>query len=290
MWAALASMIMSLSSLPPFQIITIVYFIGTIFSLSVNKVRTGKSLGWGKYPPYIWLCGILGIFGNGVAFIMALQNAPAAHADLINYLWPLFLILLTPTLSSEKFSSKRLCAGIVAFLGIALLVTNGNLFTGVNSKYMYGYMWALMSALSWTAYTFSCKIYGKPSPNIIYIFCGTSFLLSLSLHLSLETFVMPSVFEMLILCLMGLTSHSSAFYLWDYGIKKGNFKLLCILSYCNPITSVMFLILFGFAKLTPLLGLATAMVSGASFIYMMKWGGIFRKIRKLFSEEAFQSS
>jgi len=223
-------MILNLKGLPPFEILSFVFLISSVGCITLNKIKY-RNQPKTKYPFYVWFFGIFGIFGNGAAFIIALQHAPAAHADLINYLWPLFLILLIPTLKSEKFAIKHLAAGIIAFAGIVFLITNGQIINGINPKFYYGYGWALISAICWTSYTFSCRVYGKPSPGIIYIFCICSLILSLGLHLSTEVFVMPSMFQFSILALMGLTSHSLAFYLWVYGVKKGNFKLLCVLSY-----------------------------------------------------------
>lgn len=277
MWAALASMILHLDGLPPFEILVFVFFISFFSCFGFNKF-TKKQTERVNYPFYVWFCGIFGIFGNGAAFIIALDNAPAAHADLINYLWPLFLILLIPTLKTESFSPKHLISGLIAFIGVVMLITNGTFQFHVSAEYYYGYMWALISALCWTSYTFSCRVYGKPSPEIIYIFCGCSFILALATHLVLESFIMPTFSQFLIMLLMGLTSHSSAFYLWDYGVKKGNFRLLCILSYGNPITSVFFLVLFGFSEPSVLLAISTLMVSGASIIYVIKWRKILNSI------------
>lgn len=73
---------------------------------------------------------------------------------------------------------------------------------------------------------------------------------------------------------MGVTTHSLAYYGWDYAIKKGHFKLLQILPYGNPVLSVLALIIFGFAEFTQEVLIATLMVFTAGII-----GG--KKVKKI---------
>jgi len=68
------------------------------------------------------------------------------------------------------------------------------------------------------------------------------------------------------LIVMGITTHSIAYYAWDYAIKKGHFNILRVLPYGNPIISVLALIIFGFAELTIELLISTLMIFAAGII------------------------
>ena len=65
---------------------------------------------------------------------------------------------------------------------------------------------------------------------------------------------------------MGITTHCIAYLCWDYGIKKGNFKLLNILSYSNPIISTLLLIVFGLAHLSAILFVSVLLLFLAGLI------------------------
>ena len=47
-------------------------------------------------PPRIVLLGVWGIFGYHAFLFEALDRAPMVEANLLNYLWPLLIVLLSP--------------------------------------------------------------------------------------------------------------------------------------------------------------------------------------------------
>jgi drug/metabolite transporter (DMT)-like permease len=56
------------------------------------------------------------------------------------------------------------------------------------------------------------------------------------------------------------------FFVWDYGVKKGNIKLLGTLSYAAPLISTILLISFGLAPLTISVIVACIFIVGGAFI------------------------
>ena len=46
-------------------------------------------------PPGFWTLAIFGLFAYHAFYFLALRLAPAAEANLINYLWPLLIVLLS---------------------------------------------------------------------------------------------------------------------------------------------------------------------------------------------------
>jgi len=49
-------------------------------------------------------------------------------------------------------------------------------------------------------------------------------LFSAAMHFSFETTIVPRVGEVFVLFIMGVTTHSLAYYAWDFAIKKGHFN------------------------------------------------------------------
>lgn len=274
MWAVSAVLVASLKGIPTYEILTIVFFIGFVCSVLYNiKNNNWKNIT--KHPFYIWVVGIIGIFGNELLFIMSFKYAPVAHADLINFLWPIMVILFSALLPNEKFHFRYLIASIIAFIAIYILIFYDN--TGVISfeyQYIKGYVFAFSAALFWTCYTLISKSYGKLKPEMIGIYCGFGLVLSFCMHLYCEETVIPSFSNILALVFIGIATHCLAYFFWDYGIKKGNLKLLSILSYFNPIISILILILLGFAKPSIALCLATVLIFIAGVIGGIPWGNI----------------
>ncbi|MDC0864893.1 EamA family transporter, partial [Rickettsiaceae bacterium] len=122
------------------------------------------------------------------------------------------------------------------------------------------------SALVWSIYIIISRRYAKTTPELFAIYCGCGAIISVSMHLAFESTVIPNLKEGIMLIVMGITTHSIAYYAWDYAIKKGHFNILRILPYGNPTISVLALIIFGFAELTIELLISTLMIFAAGII------------------------
>ncbi|KTD23188.1 DMT family transporter [Legionella londiniensis] len=263
-WALAAPFVVHIKSLPVFESLTIVF--GVSFILSASKLTYHRQWSHLQQPWFLWIVGFLGIYGNDLLYIAAFKHAPAAHADLINYLWPIMVILLTGLLPNEKLSFRHLLAASLGFFGIYILISQNN--EGFDAQYLLGYTLAFLDALVWSLYTLMARHYGKSPVETIGVYCGLGALCSLFLHLHLETAVMPQYGQWLILLIMGATTQCLAYFFWDFGVKCGDFKLLTILSYGNPILSIGFLILFGLAKPSLELLIACVLVSLGGLVGM----------------------
>lgn len=273
-WALAAPFVVKIKSLPIFEILTIVFAVS--FVLSAVKLTLFRQWSTLKQPWFLWIIGILGIYGNDLFYILAFQHAPAAHADLINYLWPILVIVLTGSLPNETLSIRHLLAACVGFSGIYILITQNE--QGFDLQYLSGYLLAFVDALIWSLYTLAARHFGKTPVEIIGIYCGIGAVCSLLLHLQLETGIAPQLEQWIILITMGATTQCLAYFFWDFGIKRGDFKLLTILSYGNPILSILFLILFGMAKLSAALCLACLLVTLGGIIGMIPWQSMSQRL------------
>ncbi|MES2212482.1 MAG: EamA family transporter [Pseudomonadota bacterium] len=269
MWALTATFTAELSTLPVFEILSIAFSIN--FSISFLRISLGNKWQQLRQPIGLWVLGIIGIFGNEMLYIMAFKHAPPAHADLINYLWPIMVIFLSSVILKEALSLKHIIAGLLGFFATYLLITNGQGLAGFHSEYAWGYVFAFCSALSWSLYTLVGKKYGETIPEIIGIYCGIGMLCSLILHVQLEPNVVPTLTQWIVLLLMGLTTHGLAYFFWNHGVKLGNYRLLSVMCYANPIISVSLLVFLGFAQPSASLWTSAALVSLAGLVGTLNW-------------------
>ncbi len=55
-----------------------------------------------RQPWPVWLLGVGGLFGYHAAYFIALRNAPVVEAGLLNYLWPLLIVVFSAFLPGRK--------------------------------------------------------------------------------------------------------------------------------------------------------------------------------------------
>ena len=103
--------------------------------------------------------GLGGLFGFHVLYYLALQNAPPAQASLINYLWPVLIVLFAALLPGERLRWYHLAGVVLGLAGTAvMLVDGGGLSFG--GEYLLGYLAALGCALSWSGYSVLSRLFG----------------------------------------------------------------------------------------------------------------------------------
>ena len=65
---------------------------------------------------------------------------------------------------------------------------------------------------------------------------------------------------------MGLGPVGLAFFTWDFGVKRGNIKVLGAFSYAAPLLSTLLLIGFGLARASWVIALACAFIVGSAVL------------------------
>jgi drug/metabolite transporter (DMT)-like permease len=105
-------------------------------------------------------------------------------------------------------------------------------------------------------------------------FCLATAALALLCHALLETWVAPTATEWLALLALGLGPVGLAFFVWDFGVKRGNIKALGGFSYATPLLSTLLLIVTGRAELTLAVALACLLIVGGAVLSARElWGG-----------------
>lgn len=260
LWACGALLVVSIGNLPPFEIQTFIFSLSFLVSfLKISYKRSWHQLT--EVPKCMWFIGVLGIFFANLFFVSAFQYAPPEKVDLINYLWPVMVILFSPLLPNEILKKHQLCGALLAFLGVTVLLTNGKGFSGFELSHWKGYLLSFLNAFFWTIFILFNRKYKSIPNEMIGLYCGIGALLAFTAHCLFETFVLPSLEQLLYLCILGIFCQGMGYLFWDHGIKKGYYKLLCTLSYIAPILSMSLLVLFKFTETSQYLILSTLLVT-----------------------------
>ncbi len=273
LWAALASLGVSLRHVPPFLLTGLALVIGSVLALpAVLKDRRQ----WQVAPGTLGL-GVFTLFGFHFLLFIGLRLAPAVEVNLVNYLWPLLLVVLAPLyLPGVKLRGVHLAAALVGFAGAALAILGGRDAAAATPAgpagggAALGYLLALGSALIWANYSLQTKravLTGKRIPTAaIGLFGLVSGLLSLLCHWALERPAALSAQDWLLLAVMGLGPRGAAFFLWDKALKLGDARQIGILSYLTPLGSTALLMAVSGRAWSWSIGLAALMIMGAALI------------------------
>ena len=266
MWGSLAIFTTWTGAIPPFQLVAMSFTVA--FALALAKwLARGESLrAHIRQGAPVWLLGVGGLFGYHFFYFMALRNAPAVEANLINYLWPLLIVVFSAALPGERLRWWHAAGALAGLAGCVLLVTDGGRI-GFRAEFTAGYLAALACALTWSGYSVLSRRFAAVPTDTVGWFCGVSALLGYGAHFTFETTVWPAdTGEWLAVLGLGLGPVGAAFFVWDVGMKHGNIRALGVCAYCAPLISTLLLVAFGQAPASGVVFAACALIVGGAIL------------------------
>ena len=259
LWATLALLTAASGVVPPFEMAGLTFLIGGTVGLIYAAAR-GR-LRQLAQPWPVWAVGVGGLFGYHALYFAALRSAPPAQASLVAYLWPLLIVLMSAALPGERLRPKHVAGAILGFCGAALLIG------AKGAAPSLGLVLALGCAFVWSSYSIASRLLSQAPTEAVAGFCLATSALAWVCHLLFETTSWPTgAGEVAAIVALGLGPVGLAFYLWDYGVKHGDIRLLGVGAYAAPALSTILLVLAGYAPATATLGLACAAIVGGAVI------------------------
>jgi len=260
LWATLAPVGVRLSHLPPFLSTGCALLVGSLVALPWSRFQWQHAL----VPARTLLLGIYGLFGFHFLLFLALRTAPAVEANLVNYLWPLLIVVLAPVFhKGTRLHWRQVLAALAGFSGAVWVITGGQV---IDLQINVGYLAALGSAFIWATYSLMTQRVPAFHTAAIGSFGLVSGLLSLACHFALETPVTISNQDSLLLIWMGLGPLGLAFYLWDAALKNGRAQQIGLLSFLTPLGSTILLLLDRQEALTPTVAWAALLIVGGAWL------------------------
>jgi drug/metabolite transporter (DMT)-like permease len=265
MWSLLAVLTVATGSVPAFQLAAMTFAIGAIvgFLTWIGRPKAMQAL---RQPPLAWMVGIGGLFGYHALYFLALRFAPPAEAGLLNYLWPLLIVLFSSLLPGERLAPHHILGALLGFAGTVILLL-GNSNNGFAANHGPGLFAAFVAAFVWAGYSVMSRKLKSVSTDAVAGFCLGTAVLSTAVHGLVEVTVWPDTTgQWLAVAALGVGPVGAAFYAWDIGMKRGDIRVLGAASYATPLLSTAFLILAGFAQPSANIAIAAVLIAGGGLI------------------------
>jgi drug/metabolite transporter (DMT)-like permease len=249
---------------PPFQLAAMTFAIGALVGV-LTWIGRGEAIKALRQPPVAWVVGVGGLFGYHALYFVALRFAPPAEAGLLNYLWPLLIVLFSSLLPGERLAPHHVIGAILGLVGTMLLLAGGT--TGFAPGQVPGLIAAFVAAFVWATYSVLSRRLKSVPTDAVAGFCAATALLAALVHGLVETTMWPeTTTQWLSVVALGIGPVGAAFYTWDIGMKRGDIRVLGAASYATPLLSTGFLVLAGFAKASANIAVAAVLIAGGGLI------------------------
>src|ERR1700677_1240607 len=265
MWSLLAALTVATGKIPAFQLAAMTFAIGALagFLSWIGRPGAVRVL---RQSPIAWIVGVGGLFGYHALYFLALRFAPPAEAGLLNYLWPLLIVLFSAVLPGERLAPHHIVGALLGLAGTVLLFA-GNSHGGFAPGQIPGLTAAFVAAFVWAAYSVLSRRLKSVPTDAVAGFCLVTALLAAAVHGLVEVTIWPETAgQWLAIMALGIGPVGAAFYAWDIGMKRGDIRVLGAASYATPLLSTAFLIAAGFAKPGASLAIAAVLIAGGGLI------------------------
>lgn len=276
-WGFAALTVHLTRALPPFEVLAIGFALGGALLTSWGYAQR-RSFSFLRQPWHYYAAVVALIFINNAAFILGLRLAPIVAASLINYLWPILIVLLSVPVLGRPLRWWHFAGALLGFGGCVWLMSGGQ-FDRVMARTFAqdwpGYAWAFVAALSWAVYSLVLRRFYEhvPTATLGGVFIGVAALSALTLPVGLvfegsfnTAWRFPAGAEVVAVLTVGMGTLGLAYACWDYGAKKGDVRVMGVASYLTPLLSTLVLMLVGDVAVSGTAWLACLMIIAGAFV------------------------
>src|SRR5712671_7923551 len=264
MWSLLSVLTVATGKIPAFQLAAMTFAIGAAVAFA-SFIWRPSAFAALKQPLAAWVVGVGGLFGYHALYFLALRFAPPAEAGLLNYLWPLLIVLFSSLLPGERLAPHHIIGALLGLIGTVLLFAGNS--SGFAPGQVPGLIAAFVAAFVWASYSVMSRKLKSVPTDAVAGFCLATALLAAAVHGAIEVTVWPdTTAQWLAIIALGVGPVGAAFYAWDIGMKRGDIRVLGAASYATPLLSTAFLILAGFAQPTATIAIAAILIAGGGLI------------------------
>jgi len=153
--------------IPPFETLALSFSVAFVAGMSVVIARGRVALL--RQSKRAWAIGFGGIFCYHALYFTALDDAPPAQASLINYLWPLLIVLFSASLPGGSVQRRHLLGAAMGLAGTVLILSGGGL---AGHGTALGYGCALAAAFVWAGYSVANRTISTVPSELIAGVCG----------------------------------------------------------------------------------------------------------------------
>lgn len=244
LWGSSAAVIkLLLKNLNSIQILLFVSGIASInlllIALFQNKIPIIKNYKKKDYFNFAYM-GFIGVFIYYLFLYLALSYLKAQEAFIINYLWPMTIVIFAIPILGEKFTFKKIIAIILSFIGVVIIATQGNLQQLHFAKPL-GVILAIVAAMSYGLFSVLGKKQDYDKTTSMFFYYLFTFIYTLIAVILFGFIPQITMVQLAGLLWMGIFTSGGAFLLWFLALKYGDTAKIANIAFLTPFFSLVYI-------------------------------------------------
>ena len=235
-----------LSGLPNYEAIAIPCLFAAAFMLTANtlngKIRLLRRC-TAKELAIMAGLGVLGPFLNAAFYYEGLTRLSSQEACVMNYLWPIMLVLFSVLLLGERMTGAKAAAMLCSFAGVAVMSSGGAAQSGGGRP--MGIVCCILGAVCYGLFSVLNKKANLDQTVTMMVLWPTTAACALLAGALTETWVPIRGMQWLGLAWLGIASNAVAYLLWAWALGgERETAFIANLAYLTPFLSVVISAIF----------------------------------------------
>ena len=239
LWGAMPALTKDLlNALPPFQTLALSSAFAFAFLLAVN-VRDGSLKKLSAENIFTMaVLGFLGLFLYSAFFYYGLARMTSQEACILNYLWPLMIVLFSCPILGEKLTRRKLLALGMSFVGIVLVMLGGVEETFSAEKF-FGAVSCVIAAACYGLFSVLNKKRRLNQKLTMMIIWATTAICAFASGYFFEQWLVPAARQIFGLLWLGVAINAVAYLTWALALEKtSDTARTANLAYLVPILAI----------------------------------------------------
>lgn len=254
-----------------------VFFMATFATLAILiyiiASKKHKEFKINKYSLYLVAMAIASVLNN-VFYYMAINKTTIANAAITHYFMPIIVVLIAPVFLNEMFRKKNIIAAIIAFIGLAVIVSG----TGLSlSSGMIGNLCGLASAVFFAISMILNKIALKHFGTEFVTFWLMAFSALILMPFVIHNFPALTIKQLGAMLYLGIISQAIGVMLYVRGLKTIDASVVSILTYLEVVFATIFSILILKEALSVATIIGGILVLAGIFVASTKRNHLFKR-------------
>lgn len=241
-WSTLAAVVKSLlSDIPNLEALSVSGLLAFLFLLVLNvingSIRKVKDYSVGQFGIMAGL-GFLGLFLYSALYYYGISQLSSQEACILNYLWPIMLVIFSVVFLKEKLTPVKLVALLCSFVGIILLTQGSG--SGGGENRVYGMICCIIAAACYGLFAvLNKKVDFDQNITMMVIWLTVAVCAGL-LSMLTETWRPIRGFQWAGMLWLGIVIDAVAYLLWALALRgTDNTTSIANLAYLTPFLSLI---------------------------------------------------
>ena len=182
--------------------------------------------------------GLLGTFVYHLLLYSGIAQLQPSQAIIINYLWPIMIVLFACLLLKEPLTARKLLAIGLSFLGVAVVTAGGDLLH-IETKTLLGALYCVLAAVSYGLYSVLNKRLHVDELLAMTVFYAASTLVSFGWIALRGDWFTPDLPQFAGLVWMGVFTYAIAYITWALAIDRGDTAKIANTAYLTPFLTLL---------------------------------------------------